>query len=62
MRGELRETCERGLAALKDQPWVNAQAIGSMEQAFHAGSSAWSWSRIWSLVILGDYIERHGLK
>ena len=62
MRRELLGTCQQGLAALKDQPWVNAEVIESMEQAFHAGSSSWSWSRIWSLVILGDYIERHGLK
>jgi asparagine synthase (glutamine-hydrolysing) len=62
MRGELRTTCERGLQSLKDRPWVQADALTRMERDFMQGGSTWSWSRVWSLVVLGDYLERHGLE
>ncbi len=62
MRGELRGVCERGLQSLKDRPWVQSDAIHTMEHAFLAGDTEWSWSRVWSLVVLGDYLERHGLE
>jgi len=62
MRGELRTTCERGLQSLKDRPWVQADALTRMERDFMQGGSSWSWSRVWSLVVLGDYLERHGLE
>ncbi len=61
MRGELQQTCSQGWAALKDQAWVNGDEIGRMETAFVSGRPEWSWSRMWSLAVLGDYLERHGL-
>jgi len=61
MRGELREVCTSGLAMLKDQPWMDAAALSALEASFMSGSPEWSYSRVWSLVVLGDYLERHGL-
>lgn len=61
MRGDLKAVCERGLAILKDQSWTNAATLSAIEQSFMSGSSTWSFSRVWSLVVLGDYIDRHGL-
>ena len=62
MRGELKPTCERGLQSLKDRDWVQSDAIATMERSFMAGETQWSWSRVWSLVVLGEYLERHGLE
>ena len=61
MRGELQKTCSQGWAALKDQAWVNGDEVGRMATAFVSGRSERSWSRMWSLAVLGDYLERHGL-
>ena len=61
MRGELRPVCERGLQSLKDRAWVQSDAVAAMERSFMSGETQWSWSRVWSLVVLGEYLERHGL-
>ena len=62
MRGPLKGVCSQGLQSLCDQPWVNADAIRAMESSFLQGSDAWTWGRVWSLAVLGHYLERHGLR
>ena len=62
LRGELKEVCDAGLQSLKDRSWVQSDAITVMERSFHAGESTWSWSRVWSLAVLGGYLDRHGLE
>ncbi len=62
LRGELKEVCDAGLQSLKDRSWVQSDAITDMERSFHAGESTWSWSRVWSLAVLGGYLDRHGLE
>ena len=61
MRGPLKGVCSQGLQSLCDQPWVNADAVRAMESSFLQGSDAWTWGRVWSLAVLGHYLERHGL-
>ena len=62
MRGALRDVCTSGLQSLKDRAWVQSDAVAEMERSFMAGDPTWSWSRVWSLAVLGDYLERHGLE
>ena len=62
MRGALRDVCTSGLQSLKDRAWVQSDAVADMERSFMAGDPTWSWSRVWSLAVLGDYLERHGLE
>ena len=62
LRGELKGVCLEALATLKDQNWVRSDAIADMERLFLMGDASWSWSRVWSLAVLGDYLERHGLE
>ena len=62
MRGALKDTCEAGLTSLKDRTWVRSDAIAAMERSFMSGEPTWSWSRVWSLAVLGGYLERHGLE
>lgn len=62
MRGALKDTCEAGLTSLKDRSWVQSDAIAAMERSFMSGEPIWSWSRVWSLAVLGGYLERHGLE
>ena len=62
LRGELKGVCLEGLATLKDQNWVRSDAIADMERLFLMGDASWSWSRVWSLAVLGDYLERHGFE
>jgi hypothetical protein len=40
---------------------MDAAALSALEASFMSGSPEWSYSRVWSLVVLGDYLERHGL-
>ena len=62
LRGELKDICTTGLQSLKDRAWVHSDAVADLERSFYAGETTWSWSRVWSLAVLGDYLERHGLE
>jgi asparagine synthase (glutamine-hydrolysing) len=63
MRGPLRSFCEdrlgdRGLAG---SGIFSPAAIRDMWTAFLDGRKTVSWSRLWTLVVLGDWLDRHGL-
>ena len=62
LRGELKDICTAGLQSLKDRAWVQSDVVADLERSFYAGETTWSWSRVWSLAVLGDYLERHGLE
>jgi asparagine synthase (glutamine-hydrolysing) len=62
LRGDLKGICTAGLQSLKDRAWVQSDAVADLERSFYAGETTWSWSRVWSLAVLGDYLERHGLE
>jgi asparagine synthase (glutamine-hydrolysing) len=64
MRAELRETCETHLGprGLGGHDAFQPASIGGLWRAFLAGDRRTSWSRLWTLVALGAWLEQHALE
>jgi asparagine synthase (glutamine-hydrolysing) len=63
MKGPLRAFCEHRLgdAGLSGSGLFNVATIRAMWGGFLEGRKTVSWSRLWTLVVLGDWLERHAL-
>ena len=59
MRGPLGSTCQQGLDTLIQREVLNEQALRALWQGFEQGTV--TWSRVWTLVSLGQWIDRHDL-
>ena len=59
MRGPLASTCQQGLQTLTERDILSPGAADTLWQRFERGSL--SWSRVWTLVALGQWIDRHDL-
>lgn len=62
MRGELRSFCEERLTALGKRPMFRKGAIDGLWQRFLRSDPRMNWSRIWTLVVLEDWLHRHGIE
>lgn len=60
LRGALEPLCRAGLRTLSDRELLHGPALDRLWSDFEAGRV--SWSRIWNLVALGQWIERHDLQ
>lgn len=60
MRGPLGDTCHAGLDALTRRDILNPAAIRDLWSGFESGRV--TGSRVWTLVALGQWIDRHGLE
>jgi|TARA_B100001564_G_scaffold345494_1_gene344234 hypothetical protein len=61
MRGVWREECAQGLQVLKDTRAMNADALAALELSFQQEHDPERWRHMWSLTVLGLWLERHGL-
>ena len=59
MRGPLKAICREGLDTLIEREALNEDAVNRLWDGFENGTM--SWSRIWTLVSLGQWIRRHDL-
>ena len=59
MRGPLQNTCQEGLQALVERNILNGAAVDELWRGFELGNI--TWSRVWALVSLGQWIQRHDL-
>ena len=59
LNGPLEATCQAGLDALVQRDLLHADAAKALWGGFLSGRT--SWSRVWTLVALGQWIDRHGL-
>lgn len=59
MRGPLKPMCERGLLALSRLEVLDGGEMERLWQAFLAGDERVNFTRIWMLVTLGDWMDRH---
>ena len=60
MRGPLESICATGLQTLAERDILDKSALDSLWNGFEQGQV--SWSRVWTLVALGQWIERHDLR
>lgn len=57
MRDQLRSFCEARMNALAERPQFNAEGVKELWQRFLAGDLAVTWSRIWMLVVLEEWMH-----
>jgi asparagine synthase (glutamine-hydrolysing) len=61
MRGDLRDFCAQQLVSLGQRPLFVAKTIQRLWQDFLLGKKTVSWSRVWTLVVLGYWLDKNGL-
>ena len=62
MKNDLKQFCEDRLGILNEIEPFNASAIENMWQSFLKNDPGISWSRIWPLVVLGDWIKANEIE
>ncbi len=58
MRGALRPFCEKRLKRLGERGIFRPDALQALWDAFLAGKRSVTWSRLWALVVLEEWMER----
>jgi asparagine synthase (glutamine-hydrolysing) len=61
MRGSLKSFVDERIEYLKNLPEFNARALERLYSEFLSGKPTVNWSRIWMLVSLSDWLDRHGI-
>jgi len=61
MRGELKDFCAAELASLGRRPLFVASAIDKLWDDFLQQKSSVTWSRVWTLVVLGYWLDKNGM-
>jgi asparagine synthase (glutamine-hydrolysing) len=62
MRNELKGFCTERLAVLEARPEFRLGAVSDSWSRFLKGDGRMNWSRLWSLVVLGDWLKRHNIE
>jgi asparagine synthase (glutamine-hydrolysing) len=62
MRNELKSFCAAHLERLATWPQFKPGAVKDLWNKFLLGDPQVNWSRIWSLVVLEDWVQRHGIE
>jgi asparagine synthase (glutamine-hydrolysing) len=61
MRNELRSWCEERVNRAAARSWSAPGAVERRWARFLARDPRVNWSRLWSLIVLEDWMERHGV-
>ena len=61
MRRELKDLCEQRLEGLAQRDLFRPDGIHRLWDRFLNGDPRVNWSRIWQLVVLEDWLSRHGI-
>ena len=61
LRNELFEMADHKINYLADRKEFNGDEVRLKWNKFQRGDSNVLWSRIWKLVVLGDWLERNQL-
>lgn len=62
MRNELRSFCEDRLSKLQARDVFRPGALDALWRRFLSHDPRMNWTRVWSLVVLGDWLDRHGVE
>jgi asparagine synthase (glutamine-hydrolysing) len=57
MRDQLRPFCASRLSALAQRPWFHAQGVNALWERFLRRDPAITWSRVWMLVVLEEWLQ-----
>lgn len=61
IKGELKEYCEAHLINLGKRDSFNSQGVSSLWNRFLTGDNLISWSRVWHLIVLENWLEANGI-
>jgi len=61
LKNELKPFAQKGLDKLKERKEFNSPEIDKIWTAFLNGDPKVSWSRIWPMVVLGNWLEKNGI-
>lgn len=59
LRGELKEFCEKQIMVLEQLNLFNTGEVMDLWKRFLANDPVITWSRVWHLIILGDWVSKH---
>jgi asparagine synthase (glutamine-hydrolysing) len=62
MRNELRTWCEERIMRSAARSWSAPGAVERHWARFLAHDPRVNWSRLWSLIVLEDWLQRHGIQ
>lgn len=62
MKNELKSFCQDALTQLGKREGFNARGIQQLWQAFLNGSTTITWSRIWHLVVLENWLKQNNIE
>lgn len=62
MRNELQSWCADRVKRAGQRPWFAPGAVERLWARFLAHDPRVNWSRLWSLIVLEDWLDRHGLE
>ncbi|MBL7957184.1 MAG: asparagine synthase (glutamine-hydrolyzing) [Flavobacteriales bacterium] len=62
MRNDLKTFCEDRLFRLQTRDVFRPGALMTLWRRFLSNDPRVNWSRVWSLVVLGDWLDRHGME
>jgi asparagine synthase (glutamine-hydrolysing) len=62
MKNELRELCDNSLLRFGQRSGINSGELMQLWRTFEKGQGEISWSRIWPLVVLENWMEQNGIE
>jgi asparagine synthase (glutamine-hydrolysing) len=62
MKGELKSFCENRLMSLANKPFINKTVLESLWNSFLAGDKEVTWSRLWYLVVLENWMVENNIE
>ncbi len=61
MKNELRAFCERNINSLAKRDFVNDEAVLNLWQQFLKDDARVSWSRVWHLIVLENWLTKNNI-
>jgi asparagine synthase (glutamine-hydrolysing) len=62
MKNELKDFCEARLLSFGQREYINGNVIASLWKRFLAGDNKITWSRIWHLVVLENWLQSNKIE
>jgi asparagine synthase (glutamine-hydrolysing) len=62
MKGDLKSFCNDRLGVIKQLSFFRPEQVDRLWNDFLSGNKRVTWSRIWPLVVLGDWIKTNGIE
>ena len=62
MKNELKDFCEQRMVALSKRKFFNEQGVMRLWNEFLKDNPKYTWSRIWYLVVLENWLQENNIE